>query len=136
MKLNVFAATIAILLWGTAPALAGPPPDVDNDGIADTEDNCIDPDAGANPTQDDTDGDKCGNICDADYDQSGGLVDFTDLFDFLDAFSTTDALHDHTEPIGTTPIGFASLFLMLDMFGSVPGPSGTTPGTTLCPGGV
>ena len=133
MKLSAFAAMFAILLWGTAPAFAGPPPDVDGDGVADYEDNCIDPSAGANPDQDDTDADDCGNICDADYDQSGGAVGFIDLFDFLVYFGTTNALHDPSEPIGTTPLSFPDLFLMLDLFGLVPGPSGTTVGTAVCP---
>jgi hypothetical protein len=133
MRLNVFAALFAILLWGAAPAFAGPPPDVDGDGVADYADNCIDPLKGANPAQDDTDADDCGNVCDADYNQSGGAVDFTDLFSFLDSFALTDALHDNTEPVGTTPIDFTNLFNMLDMFGLVPGPSGTTIGTAVCP---
>ena len=132
MKLSVFAATFAILLWGAAPAFAGPPPDVDSDGVADYEDNCIDPLKGANPAQDDTVLDACGNICDADYNQSGGAVDFTDLFDFLDVFGTTDALHNHTEPVSDLVL-LPDLFAFLDMFLLVPGPSGTTAGTLVCP---
>ncbi len=134
MKFIVCAATLVFLLWGT-PALAGPCTDDDADGVCDAADNCTPPNAqgSANPAQDDTDGDDCGNICDADYDQSGGSVDFTDLFDFLDFFGLTDALHDHTEPVGGGPIDFTDLFLMLDMFGLPPGPSGTTVGTAVCP---
>ena len=63
MRLTVFAATLAFLLWGT-PAFAGSAPDSDHDGIADIEDNCSDR---INTAQDDTDGDDCGNYCDADY---------------------------------------------------------------------
>ena len=132
MKLNVFAAMFAILLWGAAPTFAGPPPDVDGDGVADTADNCIDATTGANPAQDDTDGDDCGNICDADYDQSG-LVDISDLFIWLPAYLTVSALHDHTEPVGVGIVSISDLFRFLGMYLSVPGPSGTTVSTLACP---
>ena len=131
MKLSVLAAMIALFLWGAAPAFAGPPPDLDADGVPDTADNCIDAVLGANPAQDDSDGDACGNICDADYDQSG-VVDIFDLFLFLDFFTTVDALHNHTEPVGDA-VGIFDLFAFLDMFTLLPGPSGTTVGTLACP---
>ncbi len=131
MKLNVFAALFAILLWGTAPAFAGPPPDVDGDQVADYEDNCISATAGSNPDQDDSDGDDCGNICDADYDQSG-TVSVLDLFDWLNAYLTVSPVHDHTETVGNT-VGVLDLFRFLDMYLGVPGPSGTTVGTLACP---
>ena len=71
MRLTVFAATLAFLLWGT-PAFAGTAPDYDSDGVGDQIDNCSE---AVNTEQDDTDVDDCGNICDADYDDSG-IVDF------------------------------------------------------------
>jgi hypothetical protein len=133
MRLNVFAALFAILLWGAAPAFAGPPPDVDGDGVADYADNCISASAGTNPAQEDTDGDSCGNICDADYDQSG-FVDIFDLFDFLGFYLLVSAVHDHTEPFGgTSTVNIFDLFAFLDMYLTVPGPSGTTMGTPACP---
>jgi hypothetical protein len=55
MKRTLLAATLALLLWGT-PAMAGPAPDADGDGVSDSEDNCSDD---KNPAQDDTDGDEC-----------------------------------------------------------------------------
>ncbi len=64
MRLTIFAAAITFLLWGT-PAFAA---DLDDDGIEDEFDNCLE---AMNPAQDDTDGDDCGNLCDADYDDSG-----------------------------------------------------------------
>jgi len=135
MKPNVFAAMFAILLWGAAPAFAGPAPDLDGDLVPDSADNCIDPDTGANPAQDDTDGDACGNICDADYNQSG-LVDIPDLILWLPAFTTVSALHDHTEPVGVGPVIIPDLLRFLAMYTGVPGPSGTTLGTLACPGGA
>jgi hypothetical protein len=132
MRLNVFAAMFAILLWGTAPAFAGPPPDVDGDGVADYEDNCIDADTGANPAQDDTDADDCGNVCDADYDQSGQVL-IPDLLVWLPAFTTVSALHDHTEPVGVGPVLIPDLLRFLAMYTMAPGPSGTTVSTLACP---
>jgi hypothetical protein len=131
MKLNVFAALFTILLWGTAPAFAGPPLDLDGDLVADYEDNCIDPSAGANPAQDDTDLDLCGNICDADYDQTGD-VGILDLFDWLNAYLTVSALHNHTEPVGDT-VGVLDLFRYLDMYLGVPGPSAHSGTSAACP---
>jgi hypothetical protein len=131
MKLNVFAAMFAILLWGTAPAFAGPPPDVDGDLVADYEDNCIDAATGANPAQDDTDGDDCGNVCDADYDQSGEVA-IPDLLAWLGAYTLVSPLHDHTEPVGDT-IGIPDLLRYLAMYQLAPGPSGTTVSTVACP---
>ena len=64
MKLSLFVATVAILLWGVTPAFAGlncpAGPDGDGDTVVDVCDNCSDR---PNPAQDDTDKDQCGNIC-------------------------------------------------------------------------
>ena len=49
MRLTIFAATFAFLLWG-APAFAGSNPDFDNDGVGDVIDNCSET---VNPVQDD-----------------------------------------------------------------------------------
>ena len=125
MRLTIFAAAITFLLWGT-PAFAQ---DSDNDGVADGLDNCSE---SANPAQDDTDADDCGNLCDADYDQSG-LVGFTDFIDFASAFDTTDEEKCHDEPIAGCTVGYADYGYFYGAFGFVPGPSGTTSGTTACP---
>ena len=53
--------------------------DTDGDGIEDPVDNCLEV---ANPVQEDGDGDGCGDICDADFDQSGE-VGGPDLSAFL-----------------------------------------------------
>ena len=128
MRLTVFAATLAFLLWG-APAFAGTAPDFDSDGVADNIDNCSED---ANTGQDDTDVDGCGNICDADYDD-GGKVGFPDFGEFVGAFASTDMEKCHVEPIPGCVVGFPSFGKFVAMFGSVPGPSGPTTGTTACP---
>jgi len=128
MKRTLVAATLALLLWGT-PAMAGPPPDADGDGVYDSADNCSDD---ANPAQNDTDGDECGNLCDADYDGTG-VVGFIDFSAFSGAYGkTTDLEKDHTEPV-VGPVGFIDFSFFSGAYGSVPGPSGTTVGTTECP---
>ena len=127
MKRTLFAATLALLLWGS-PSLAGPPPDFDNDGIWDAIDNCSE---ASNTGQEDTDGDSCGNLCDADYDNTG-LVGFLDFTAFSAAFASFDTEKDHTPPIAG-PVGFLDFTFFSAAFGSTPGPSGTTAGTTACP---
>ncbi len=127
MKRTLLVATLAVLLWGL-PALAGPVPDFDVDGVADNDDNCSE---FANPAQDDTDGDDCGNICDEEYDNSG-LVNFLDFSAFSFAFGTSDLEKDHTPPVAG-PVGFLDFSFFSNAFGSTPGPSGTTAGTTACP---
>jgi hypothetical protein len=128
MKRALVAATLVLLLSGM-PALAGPPPDADGDTVPDAEDNCSDV---ANLDQDDTDKDFCGNACDADYDDSG-LVTFADYFQFATAFNTNDEGKCHTGTIPGCTVGFAQYFFFATAFGGVPGPSGTTTGTTACP---
>ncbi len=129
MKRTLLVATLASLLWGM-PALAGPALDSDGDGWADFEDNCSDV---ANPAQDDTDGDDCGNLCDADYNQTGS-VGFGDFGPFSVGFGTTNELTMHVETIGGgRGVGFGDFGYFSVAFGGIPGPSGTTAGTTACP---
>jgi hypothetical protein len=111
-----------------SPALAGTCGDSDEDGVDDCEDNCSD---APNPGQDDTDGDGCGNVCDADYDQDG-RVSFSDFGDFTSAFGSFDLVKDHSEPV-TGPSGHSDFGVFSAAFGKAPGPSGTTAGTTACP---
>ncbi len=129
MKFTVFAATLAFLLSGT-PAFAGSAPDFDADGVADSIDNCSE---NPNDGQDDTDSDDCGNICDADYTQSG-VVGFSDFNEFGLAFSGNDELFCHTQLIpGNCVVGFDDFNYFAIAFGSPAGPSGTTSGTPECP---
>ncbi|MBW2543198.1 MAG: thrombospondin type 3 repeat-containing protein [Deltaproteobacteria bacterium] len=128
MKRIALLAAIGFLCWAT-PTFAGSNPDFDLDGVGDVIDNCSE---AANPAQDDTDADDCGNLCDCDYDQDGicGLSDFGGFTS--KGFGTTNELYNHTEPVWDT-IGFGDFGFFTSNFGQVPGPSGTTAGTIACP---
>jgi hypothetical protein len=105
--------------------------DLDGDGRADVADNCtmrangpLIRDAGGH-SQLDADGDGYGNLCDADLDNSGGIVNFTDLAIFRAAFGTSNAAADLNGSGGI--VNFADLALFRGLFGNQPGPSGTAP---------
>ena len=102
--------------------------DADADGVIDCEDNCS---VRVNPTQFDADGDLCGNVCDADYSQSG-VVGFGDFGRFTVHFGSNDSLYEHAEPPSGI-VGFADWGIFTTLFGTRPGPSGTTPGKLACP---
>jgi len=57
------------------PTATPTPADRDGDGVPDAADNCLEV---PNPAQDDSDGDLCGNRCDADYNQDAlvSILDF------------------------------------------------------------
>jgi hypothetical protein len=101
----------------------------DGDGFGCAIDNCSED---INTGQDDTDGDGCGNICDADYDNTG-TVGFPDFGQFVSAFGSTDEEKCHNEPIPGCTVGFPDFGFFVTAFGAPPGPSGTTAGTTACP---
>jgi hypothetical protein len=131
MKLMALAATLALLVFGATPVFAGAPcMDTVGDTVADCDDNCSDV---PNPGQDDTDGDDCGNICDADFDQSGsvGFADFG-AFTAPGIFGGFDLEYDLTEAVAG-PVGFGDFGAFTALFGPPAGPSGTTPGTVACP---
>ncbi len=113
----------------TPTPTASPAPDSDEDGVPDAIDNCSEV---WNPSQDDTDGDFCGNLCDADYDQSG-WSGFADFFLHAMAFGSGNQLYCNTEPVPGCTVGFDDFFFLSNVFGKHPGPSGTTPGTVACP---
>ena len=106
-----------------------PVPDPDGDGIDSPFDNCS---LRANPAQDDTDADGCGNLCDADYDQSG-TVSIADFGRFALCFGTPDEICQHAEPIGGRLVGIGDFGFFVNSFATAPGPSGTTSGTKACP---
>ncbi len=126
MRLTGFAAAITFLLWG-APAFAV---DFDLDGVADEFDNCSE---AVNSAQDDTDGDDCGNLCDADYNDDG-VVGHPDVFRYAPTFGTLGNEEQcHAEPIPGCIVGYPDFGFLIWAFGKPPGPSGTTAGTVACP---
>ncbi len=125
MRSTAFAAALAFLLWG-APTFAA---DFDGDGVEDEFDNCSEM---ANPTQDDTDQDGCGNLCDADY-CNQGFVGHCAFGEFSFAFGTMDEEKVHGDPVSGETVGYRDWGFFVGAWGSVPGPSGTTSGTTACP---
>ena len=105
-------------------------PDFDGDGIPDFADNCTEV---VNQLQDDTDTDDCGNLCDADYNDSGrvGMADFNE---FRTAFMMTgDDEKCHVEPTAGCTVGFPDFTIFASLFHGIPGPSGSTAGTMACP---
>jgi len=125
----------ALLVLGPVDALAGPGETqcemYDADGLCPAFDNCL---MKTNPAQDDTDGDDCGNLCDADYNQDG-RVGIADFGQFAICFGLTGcAGKQHVEPISNANIvNLADFGYLASAFGGIPGPSGTTPGTVACP---
>jgi hypothetical protein len=108
-------------------------PDSDVDGIDDSCDNCT---SKFNPAQRDTDGDGCGNQCDADFTQDG-TVGAGDFFALAGAYGLLVPPASPNIDIGPDPldgaVGAADFFIMGTSYGGPPGPSGTTSGTTACP---
>lgn len=104
--------------------------DRDGDGLVDELDNCME---APNVAQDDTDGDDCGNACDADYNDDG-VVGHPDFFEFAAVFGTVG--NEEKCHVGLIPgcfVSFSDFGFVAGAFGSTPGPSGTTAGTTACP---
>ncbi len=111
------AAALLLVLAGHAVAGSSPPPDMDEDGIPDSADNCLkDP----NRDQRDTDVDGFGNVCDADF-NNDGAINFTDLGKMKENFFTDSALHDLT---GDGAVNFQDLASLKEAFFGPPGPSG------------
>lgn len=94
--------------------------DLDDDGIPDTQDNCIEV---KNPSQCNGDGDIYGNHCDPDFDNNL-IVNGLDVGPFKAAFGTADAVADLNCDgiVNGLDVGTLKAF-----FGSAPGPSGLTP---------
>ena len=125
---------LAVLLLAPASLAA----DLDDDGVDDGVDNCILPQAGPdlayNPDQADTDGDGCGDACDADYDQSGvvGGSDFNQLRLCFGLAPTGMCLGLDSDEDGV--VGGADFNAMRALFGGPPGPSGLAcAGSSPCP---
>lgn len=133
MKRAILSLMAAGLLAGLPfAATAGPCADSEPDGVCDAIDNCS---ARANATQTDTDGDLCGNRCDADFNQDGVIAaaDFSSLVAAFGGPGIPPGLQD----IGQDPpdgiVAAADFSQLVADFTGAPGPSGTTPGTVACP---
>ncbi len=88
--------------------------DTDQDGIQDSQDNCVNI---ANPLQRDTDGDGYGNYCDGDL-NNDGYVSVGDLQIFRTRFGSTNADADF-DGNGWVSVGDLNIFRSL--FGHPPG---------------
>ncbi len=93
--------------------------DTDEDGVADSQDNCS---AVANPDQRDTDADGFGNLCDPDLDNNN-TVNFDDLSILKAVFFQTGDLDADFD--GDMTVNFNDLSIMKAFFFGEPGPSGT-----------
>jgi hypothetical protein len=106
------------------------PMDGDEDGVPDSEDNCL---TVSNAGQGDTDLDGYGNICDADYDDDGSVTG-TDYSAFQAAYANPPTPvgefdHDCDGAVAGTDYGIFKL-----AYGAPPGASGLAcAGTVPCP---
>ncbi|NND60586.1 MAG: hypothetical protein HKN49_09990, partial [Gammaproteobacteria bacterium] len=91
--------------------------DVDDDGVLDGSDNCLEV---ANPAQRDTDGDSFGNYCDGDF-NNDGAINFADLTVMKSVFFSGNPNADLN---GDGAVNFADLTLLKAQFFGAPGPSG------------
>ncbi len=91
--------------------------DIDDDGVIDGSDNCLEV---ANPAQRDTDNDAYGNFCDPDLNDDGA-VNFADLVLFKERFFGSDPDADLD---GDGIVSFPDLQILKKHFFGAPGPSG------------
>ncbi|NND61327.1 MAG: hypothetical protein HKN49_13800 [Gammaproteobacteria bacterium] len=98
--------------------------DGDGDGVEDDVDNCQ---LLANPSQCNSDGDRFGNHCDADF-TNDGIINSFDLTVMRSSFGTSmpDPYHEADLNCNGTVNSF-DLSLMRQMFGGAPGPSAIAP---------
>jgi hypothetical protein len=96
--------------------LRPPPPDADDDGIPDAQDNCI---LAANQAQRDTDNDGFGNVCDADLDNDC-QTNVVDLALLRQVYFGTDPDADLN---GDGVVNTVDLGIMRARFFQSPGPS-------------
>ncbi|MEZ5543194.1 MAG: PKD domain-containing protein [Pseudomonadota bacterium] len=116
----------------TTTAVINPvdPPDDDNDGVENTQDNCIDrpngpliPDAGGF-SQRDTDGDGFGNVCDADL-NGDGVIDLLDFVLLRNGYGQSGELAADLD--GDGAVNLLDFILFRGDYGGAPGPSCCAP---------
>jgi len=90
--------------------------DIDNDGVVDYEDNCLNAE---NLVQRDTDNDGFGNMCDADL-NNDGVTNFADFATFRQQFFTSNPDADLN---GDGVVNFADFALFRSLFFQQPGPA-------------
>ncbi len=121
MKLKLMM--ISLLAFGFATsAYAGSVADSDSDLVPDVFDNCVNAPNGpgqAPNNQVDTDADGFGNLCDGDFNNSGGNVDLNDFNLFLGDFGNPATSQFDHDADGDTDLGDFTIFLGL--FGGPPG---------------
>ena len=122
------AANGALAIHGAAMAS---PPDSDDDGVADGEDNCT---VVANADQRDTNADGYGNVCDPDVDNDGA-VNFADLQIVEDVFfaqSGQPSYDPDADFDGDGGINFGDLNILKAFFFGHPGPGLGIPDDGVC----
>jgi hypothetical protein len=87
--------------------------------------------SGANPAQDDTDGDLCGNICDPNQGQ-GGIIGFPDIISTINAFGLNSENNKTREPVASV-VGFPDIIDTINHFSLKPGPSANSGTSAACP---
>ena len=124
-------AFLTLLALGLAPTTtwAGPTiGDTDGDGIDDLFDNCTDV---SNTSQYDADGDGCGNMCDADYDDTN-VAGISDFVTYQGCFGQSVPAADppdadptcaESDMDGSGVVGIADFVLFVGEFGTPPGRS-------------
>jgi len=130
MKISLMALVAGFCLVVGLPlaAMAGPTPGGsdagDSDGVENAFDNCS---TDVNPDQKDIDHDGCGDVCDADFDQTNGIVGLSDFGIFSGAFGASTGQGNYN-PLADMDcngtVGLSDFGLFSAGFGGVAGPSG------------
>jgi len=119
MKIKAILACFLLLLL---PVTVYADLDTDNDGVTDSEDNCIDV---YNPEQVDTNQDGYGNLCDPDLDNDGNVTEKDeDIFNQLYGFTPANPGWNPDADLNSNDeIDIDDVIIWVDMVGEAPGPS-------------
>jgi hypothetical protein len=110
----------AIEFLGGIAEIPPGPPDADDDGVLDADDNCTNV---ANPNQRDSDGDGYGNFCDADLNNDGVIT----VFDFLLLRSRLNSTDADADLNGDGFVTVVDYLMLRSMLNQSPGPSALAP---------